>query len=67
MSSRLDGWGQGIGHFCANPACMLHVTPSDPRVQGRGHWAIVDGVMYDRHPLEVDGPSFCSTCRKAMN
>lgn len=67
MTPPLDPWGQGAGYFCANASCVLHVTATDPRVQGSGHWALLDGVTYDRHPLELDGPMFCLACRRAMD
>ena len=66
MSPPIDTWGHGFGYFCANPACQLHVTMDDPRIHGQGQWARVDGVMFDRHPLEVDGPVYCTRCRAAM-
>lgn len=66
MAQEQDQWGQGGGHFCANESCQLHVTASDAGVNGWGHWAVVDGVMYDRHSVEIGGPLFCSDCRKAM-
>jgi hypothetical protein len=66
MATSQDAWGQGEGWFCANEHCRLHVTASAPGVNGAGHWAIVDGVIYDRHSLEIGGPLYCSDCRKAM-
>jgi len=55
-------WGQRV--FCANPACLLHVTAGSPGVQGSGQWASVDGVLYDRHPIgDHGGALYCSGCR----
>lgn len=66
MAPSHDPWGQGEGFFCANEQCALHVTASTPGVSGCGHWAVIDGVIYDRHSLELGGPLYCSDCRKAM-
>jgi hypothetical protein len=66
MASSHDPWGQGEGFFCANEQCALHVTASTPGVSGSGHWAVIDGVIFDRHSLELGGPLYCSDCRKAM-
>jgi hypothetical protein len=57
---------EGLGRFCANPRCPLHVATGNPQVRGCGQWAEIDGVLYDRHPLEPGGPYYCSACRKAM-
>jgi hypothetical protein len=52
--------------FCANPACVLHVRSGDDGVEGSGQWAVIDGVTYDRHPLEAGGRCYCSACRRRM-
>lgn len=65
MSPPADSWGQGGGVFCANPECDLHVRADDPRVRGSGHWAEIDGVVFDRHPLAPGGACYCSRCRSA--
>lgn len=66
MAEQNDGWWAGSGFFCATPTCQLHVTVNGVGVQGYGHWAVIDGIVYDRHPMDLDGPVFCSACRKAM-
>ena len=66
MASKQDDWGQGGGTFCANEQCVLHVTASTAGVSGSGHRAVIDGVLYDRHSLELGGALYCSDCRKAM-
>lgn len=58
-----DMWGQGSGFFCANENCVLHIAADDPRVHGQGHWAEINGVLFDRHPIEIGGRCYCSACR----
>lgn len=50
--------------FCANPQCVLHVRPDDPRVQGQGHWALrPDGVWVGQ--TAHDGAMYCDLCVRA--
>lgn len=54
-------------YFCATEGCPLHVTTQHPNVHGCGHWAEIDGVLYDRHPLVPGGPVYCSRCRRELS
>jgi hypothetical protein len=66
MTDPIALWWDGQREFCANPACLLHVRADSAAVRGAGQWATLDGVVYDRHPMEVGGPLYCMACRKRL-
>jgi hypothetical protein len=66
MTHASEPWWHGQREFCANPACRLHVRADSSTVRGGGQWATIDGVVYDRHSMEVGGPLYCMVCRKRL-
>ena len=66
MTDASELWWHGQREFCANPACPLHVRADSATVRGGGQWATIDGVVYDRHSMEVGGPLYCMVCRKRL-
>jgi hypothetical protein len=67
MSVEQDRWLHGQSAFCATPSCVLHVTADSPSVTGNGQWAVVDGIIYDRHSIDGNGGAlYCSGCRKRL-
>lgn len=66
MTHASELWWHGQREFCANPACRLHVRADSSTVRGGGQWATIDGVVYDRHSMEVGGPLYCMVCRKRL-
>lgn len=66
MTAASELWWHGQREFCANPACLLHVRADSSTVRGGGQWATIDGVVYDRHSMEVGGPLYCMVCRKRL-
>jgi hypothetical protein len=48
-------------YFCSDPACVLHVCPGDPCVNGEGNWAVLPcGAMIGRGIYE--GQYYCDCC-----
>ena len=48
--------------FCAQLGCQLHIPHNG------NNWATVRGrdgneLLTDRHPIQEDGPCYCSNCR----
>ena len=66
MTDPIALWWDGQREFCANPACLLHVRADSGTVRGAGQWAMIDGVVYDRHSIEVGGPLYCMVCRRRL-
>lgn len=66
MTDASELWWHGQREFCANPACRLHVRADSSTVRGGGQWATIDGIVYDRHSIEVGGPLYCMDCRKHL-
>jgi hypothetical protein len=66
MTDPIALWWDGQREFCANPACLLHVRADSGTVRGAGQWATIDGVVYDRHSIEVGGPLYCMVCRRRL-
>lgn len=66
MTDASELWWHGQREFCANPACRLHVRPDASTVCGGGQWATIDGIVYDRHSMQVGGPLYCMVCRKRL-
>ena len=64
MTHASELWWHGQREFCANPACRLHVRADSSTVRGGGQWATIDGIVYDRHSVQVGGPLYCMVCRK---
>ena len=47
--------------FCANPRCILHVSPRDSNVIGSGQWATLpNGLMFSR--MQRDNDYYCHVC-----
>lgn len=52
--------------FCSNPRCVLHVSPSDDRVEGRGEWATLqNGHTFARS--RIGDHYFCHVCAENPN
>ena len=66
MTDASELWWHGQREFCANPACLLYVRADSATVRGGGQWATIDGIVYDRHSMEVGGPLYCMVCRKRL-
>lgn len=51
-------------YFCANPACVLHLSQEAPGVRGRGEWAVrPDGIRTSRS--RYGGRMLCDLCGRA--
>jgi hypothetical protein len=49
--------------FCENPECALHVSVTDPQVQGSGEWAeCPDGLIFSR--VWVGERLLCDWCAR---